>query len=95
MVPGNHATRSTGVGRHMSGPWSPFHVHCMENPGGNEYPNVLLRLRVKHAHRCGVRENLSFESRTLRLRSQDPALTTPPTGSLHSMVSLDQVRLIV
>jgi hypothetical protein len=33
-----------------------------------------------------VRENWSFESRTFRLRSRDPALTTPLTGSLHLML---------
>jgi hypothetical protein len=86
MVPENHATRSTGAGRHTSGLWSPFRVRCKENLGGNEDPNVLLRLRAKHVHRCGVRENWSFESRTFRLRSRDPALTTPLTGSLHLML---------
>ena len=33
-----------------------------------------------------MRENWSSESRTLRLRSRDPALTTPLTGNLHLML---------
>jgi hypothetical protein len=83
-APANHATRSTDGDRHTSGLWLPFRDHYMENLGDNANPNVLLRSRAKHVHRCSVRENWSSESRTLR--SRDPGLTTPLTGSLHLML---------
>ena len=85
-APANHATRSTDGDRHTSGLWLPFRGHYMENLGDNANPNVLLRSRAKHVHRCGVRENWSSESRTLRLRSRDLGLTTPLTGSLYLML---------
>ena len=87
-VPANHATRSTDGDRHTSGLWLPFRGHYMENLGDNANPNVLLRSRAKHVHRCSVRENWSSESRTLRLRSRDLGLTTPLTGSLYLMLRL-------
>ena len=40
-APENHATRSTGAGRHTSGPWLPYHVRCTENLGDNKYSNAL------------------------------------------------------
>jgi hypothetical protein len=40
-APENHATRSTGEGRHTSGPWLPYHDRYTENPGDKKYPNAL------------------------------------------------------
>src|SRR6266852_7615373 len=40
-APENHATRSTGAGRHTSGPWLPYHVRYTENLGDNKNLNAL------------------------------------------------------